>query len=125
MKSFRPPRVSQMPSSGWSQCSHSQSMILASSRPALVAGLQAAGVGEVERVQRLAVDVELQLVGGAVADPDRAGAAPALEVVERLLDQVGAAVDPVHDLQRAAAVAARARRPGPAATAPNAAASSM
>ena len=30
MKLFRPPRVSQIPSSGWSQCSHSQSMIPAS-----------------------------------------------------------------------------------------------
>jgi hypothetical protein len=69
-----------------------------------MAGLQTVDVGQVDRVHRLAVDVQLQLVGGAVADAHRAGAAPALEVVERLLDQVGAAVHPVHDLQRAAAV---------------------
>src|SRR5262249_9156281 len=67
--------------------------------PALVRRMQALAVGEEPGIGGLAVDVELQLVGGAVADPDRAGAAPALEVVEGLLDQVGAAVDPVHDLQ--------------------------
>jgi hypothetical protein len=37
----------------------------------LVRGLHAVGVGEVHGVQRLAVDVELQLVGGAVADAHR------------------------------------------------------
>ena len=40
--------------------------------PALVGRLQAARVDLGDGVERLAVDVELQLVGGAVADPDRA-----------------------------------------------------
>ena len=82
-------------------------------------------VGGVDAVQRLAVDVELQLVGGAVADPHRARAAVALPVVERLLDEVGGAVDAVHDVQRAAVAAGALPRPGPAASAPNAAASSV
>ena len=56
-------------------------------------------------VERLAVDVELQLVGGAVADPDRPRPAPALQVAEGLLGQIGGAVHPVHDLQRPRAVA--------------------
>jgi hypothetical protein len=68
--------------------------------PAFVPHLQAALVGEIDRVHRLAVDVELQLVGGAVADPNRARAAVALEMVEDLLLQVRGAVDPVHDPQR-------------------------
>ena len=43
------------------------------------------GVGEVDRVQGLAVDVELELAGRAVADADRTGTLVALEVLERLL----------------------------------------
>ena len=95
-----------MPSSGWSQCSASQS---SSSRiagqPRCPTGSPRL-VGEVDAVQRLAVDVELELIGGAVADPDRARAAVARPVLERLLLEVGGAVHPVHDVQRAA-VAAR------------------
>jgi hypothetical protein len=45
-----------------------------------------------------------ELVGGAVADPHRAGAAPALEVVQCFLTQVRRAVHPVHDLQRMSAL---------------------
>ena len=66
-----PPRVSQMPSSGWSQLSQTQSSMSLIWRPADVRELQAVRVGEVDRVHRLAVDVELQLVGRAVADPHR------------------------------------------------------
>ena len=86
-KSGWPPRVSQMPSSGRSQLSHSQSRMLelASSRRDRP---EAVGVGEVDRVHGFAVDVELQLVGGAVADAHRARAAVALEVVEHLLVEV-------------------------------------
>jgi hypothetical protein len=73
--------------------------------PALVRQLHALdAVTEDDRVHRLAVDVELELAGGAVPDPHRPGAAPALEVIERLLGQVRAAIDPVHDPQRARAV---------------------
>src|SRR5262249_39586477 len=69
--------------------------------PAPVLDLQPAPRAVQQRVHRLTVDVELQLVGGAVADPDRPRAPPALEVVEVVLGQVGGAVHPVHDLQRA------------------------
>jgi len=72
--------------------------------PALVRQLQAMAVTEDDRVHRLAVDVELELVGGAVPNPHRPRAAPALEVIERLLGQVGTAIDPVHDPQRTRAV---------------------
>ena len=58
-------------------------------------------VEHVDDVQQLAVDVELELVVGAVADAHRRGAPVALEVIENLLGQVVAAVDPVHDLQAA------------------------
>ena len=56
---------------------------------------------EQDRVERGAEDVVLALVERAVADPDRAGAGVAGQVVARRFGQVAAAVDPVHDLQRA------------------------
>ena len=58
-------------------------------------------VEEVDGVDQLAVDVELELVGGAVSDPHGRRAPVALEVVEHLLGELGAAVDGVHDLERA------------------------
>jgi hypothetical protein len=61
--------------------------------------LQFVGVGQVDRVQRLAVDVELELGGRAVANPDWARSPVALEVIESELLQVRRPVDPVHDLQ--------------------------
>ena len=100
MKFWRPPRVSQIPSSGWSQCSHSQSVELGELDPAGWPTRIPLPVGQPDRVQQLAVDVELELVGGAVADPHRLGAGIALPVVQDLLVQVRGAVDPVHDLQR-------------------------
>ena len=51
-------------------------------------------------IHGFAVDVELELLGRAVADPHRERTPIALPVVERLLDQVRASVDPVHDGQR-------------------------
>jgi hypothetical protein len=54
-------------------------------------------VVEVHRVHDLAVDVELPLPDGAVTDPDRLGAVIALQVTERHLGDVVAAVDRVHD----------------------------
>jgi hypothetical protein len=33
--------------------------------------LKRLSLGEVDRVEQLAVDVELQLAGGVIADPDR------------------------------------------------------
>ena len=56
---------------------------------------------EQDRVEHGAEDVVLALVEGAVADPHRARAGVAGEVVARRLGQVAPAVDPVHDLQRA------------------------
>ena len=64
---------------------------------------------EVERVEQLAVDVELDLVPGAVADAHRRRVAPAAQVGEHALGQVVLAADAVHDLQRLAAAAGRAR----------------
>ena len=57
-----------------------------------------------DRVQRGAVDVVLALVERAVADPHRARAGVAGELVDRRLGQVAAPVDAVHDLQRAVGV---------------------
>ena len=55
---------------------------------------------EQDRVEHRAEDVVLALVEGAVADPHRARAGVARELVERLLGEVPPAVDPVHDLER-------------------------
>ena len=113
MKFFRPPRVSQMPSSGWSQFSHSQSIMFdiavqpswAICRPWLSArDIPPRG---------LTVDVELQLIGRAIADPHRSRPAPALEVIQGLLDEIRAAVHPVHDLQRAGPATGLLLRPVP------------
>ena len=57
-----------------------------------------------DRVEHGAEDVVLALVEGAVADPHRARAGVAGEVVARRLGQVAAPVDAVHDLQRAVVV---------------------
>ena len=65
--------------------------------------LAAAGVQQ-DRVQRRAEDVVLALVEGAVADPHGARAGVAGEILARGLGQIAAAVDPVHDLQRAVLV---------------------
>ena len=64
---------------------------------------QALGLRRVEqdRVEHRAEDVVLPLIERAVADPHRLRARIAGEVVERRLRQLPAAVDPVHDLQRA------------------------
>ena len=68
--------------------------------PPGVSDSQAAAVGEPDRVQQLAVDVQLKLVSGAVADPYRTGVRVTRPGFEDLLRQVGGAIDPVHDLQR-------------------------
>ena len=57
-------------------------------------------VVEVDRVDQLAVDVELQLVRRARCRSAPARSAVALEVLEYLLLELRAAVDPVHDLER-------------------------
>ena len=75
--------------------------------PGVVGDRLAVLVVEVDGVDQLAVDVELKLRGGAVSDPHRGRALVALEVVEHLLGEVGAAVDAVHDLERAALAVVR------------------
>ena len=55
---------------------------------------------EPQRVQELAVDVELRLVPGAVAHPHGRRVAPAAQVGEGALREVVLAGDPVHDLER-------------------------
>ncbi len=62
------------------------------------------------RVERGAEHVVLALVEGAVADPHRARAGVAGELLAERLGQVAPAVDPVHDLQRAVRRCARGRR---------------
>ena len=61
-------------------------------------------VEEVDGVHQLAVDIELKLLGGRVADANGGRSRVALEVREHLLGQVGAPVDAVHDLERARGV---------------------
>jgi len=75
----RPPRTSQMPSSGSVQRRATTSTAPASSRQA--------------------VDVELELVGGGVADPDRAGAAVAVQGVQLDLREQPFATHAVHELE--------------------------
>ena len=58
-------------------------------------------VAEVDGVHELAVDIELQLVGGSVADAYGGGATVAVEVVERGLGEVVPSVDAVDDLELA------------------------
>src|SRR5215211_1828887 len=66
---------------------------------------------EPEGVQQLAVDVELDLVPGPVADAHRRRVAPAAQMRQLALGEVVLAADPVHDLERAlAGPAARGAR---------------
>src|SRR2546422_28855 len=58
-------------------------------------------VVQIDRVHQLAVDVELKVVEGGVADTDRPRPHVALEVGEGLLAQRVTTVEPVHDLERA------------------------
>ena len=55
-------------------------------------------VVEVDSVHQLTVDVQLQLVMGAVADPDWLGGFVAFQVVQDLLGQIASSVDPVDQL---------------------------
>ena len=78
--------------------------------PRVVRDRRAVLVVQVHRVHQLAVDVELEVRVGGVADAHRARAHVALEVRQRLLGQLVAAVDAVHDLQRAVGLRAPAQR---------------
>ena len=59
-------------------------------------------VVEIDRIHQLAGDIELELLPGGIADPDRARAAIPLEVLENHLGELVPPVDAVHDLQRLA-----------------------
>src|SRR5262249_37917467 len=58
-------------------------------------------VEQIDRVEQLAVDVELELGDRAVADPDRTRAHVAVEMRQLLFREILAAIDTVHDLERA------------------------
>ena len=61
-------------------------------RPRVIVGGEAGMPRGVQRVQDLAVDVELELPGGAVADPDRPGVLVAGQPVQGQLGQAPLAV---------------------------------
>ena len=65
----------------------------------------------VHRVHQLAVDVELQLARGGVADPHRARVLVAGQPVHRPLAEAPLAGKPVHDLHLLGAAGDRARQP--------------
>jgi len=54
---------------------------------------------QVDGIEHRAPDVVLLLAVGAVADPDRAGALVAAQVIQRFLIELGFAADAVHHLQ--------------------------
>ncbi len=61
-------------------------------------------VAQVGRVHQLAVDVELKLAVGGVADADRLRPRVTVEVRQLLFGQVGPAVHGIHELERSVAV---------------------
>ncbi len=65
-----------------------------------MAGSFAILVGQIHRVHHLAIDIELQLAVGRVADAHRAGVLVTAQVIERLLRHLMSAIDAVQDLQR-------------------------
>ncbi len=94
------PRTSQIPRSGSRQCSIAISTCRHERRPHAV-GKAVARLGvQEDRVEHHPPHVVLALVVGAVADPHRARALVAGQVVERPLGNVALAPDAVHDLQR-------------------------
>ena len=66
----------------------------------------------VHRAEHFAVDVELALAPGVVADPHRSGMPPAGQVRQRPLGQIPLAADAEHDLQIAAVIERAGRRRG-------------
>src|SRR5262249_50976850 len=70
----------------------------ADERPAGLADLEAALQALIEAVDHLAVDVELELAGGGVADPHGPGILVAGEPIDGPLRQAALAGDAVHDL---------------------------
>ena len=101
VKCWRSPRISQSPSSG---CCHAPSEVLEQRRlhrPGIVGGVRRRrrDPHEVQRAECLAVDVELELAAGRVADVDRSRSLVSREPAELVLGEASLAVQPVHDLQ--------------------------
>ena len=111
VKCRRGPRTSQIPSSGSRQPDSSQSKILLREAPGVVRGREALAARLVERVDDLAVDVELALVGRAVADADRLRALVAGEPGKLELGEPPLAGDAVHDLEVVRRARDRAEQP--------------
>ena len=101
-----------MPRSGSRQCLIASSTWLLEHRPQGLRDLLAGPGVQIHRVQHRAPDVVLPLVVGAVADPHRAGAVVAGQVVQLLLDQAALATDAIHHLQRMAFTVVRAGHVG-------------
>ena len=100
-KCCRPPRTSQMPRSSSSPVlAHPVEQPL-DRAPHVVRERRAVLVVQIDRVHQLAVDVELQVLAGGVADAHRPRAAVAVEVVELDLGELVTAVDAVHHVERA------------------------
>ena len=97
-----------MPRSGSRQRSAAWSTSVDEEAPEVVVGRVAALVPAPGEVDQLAVGVELELPGRAVADAHRADAAPALELGQLLLADAARAVHAVEDLQVLGGAGARA-----------------
>ena len=95
------PRASQMPWSGFAPDLDGALGLRLDDRPQPPRQACAVTAVEQDRVQHRAEDVVLPLVEGAVSDPHRPRAGVAGELVAGRLGQVAAAVDAVHDLERA------------------------
>ena len=70
--------------------------------PSPMAGFKSVLVAEVEAVDRLAINVELQLVRRTVPDPHRTGSPISLPIRKDLFAQVAGTIDPIHDVEWAA-----------------------
>ncbi len=95
----RPVRGSQMPSSGSSQCRQTYSPQARSTRWVSRSRLPPACDEVGHGVDHLAVDVELKLLRGQVADPDRPRSAVSSQVIQRALGGRLVAVDVVEHPQ--------------------------
>src|SRR6185312_10348656 len=73
-------------------------------KPPGLSDSDAGAVEVVHSIERFAVNVQLELVGGSVSNPHRVGAAIALPIRQDFLVEVGAAVNAVHDIQRVGAL---------------------
>ena len=99
-----------MPESGWRQMRQTRSAIAASRRPVSRSSPPARLRVDQSGLQQVAVDVELGLRRGVVADPDRARAAVAVQL-ERALWRALAAVEAVEDLQARVGQLRRVQQP--------------